>query len=276
MRVVLLCFSKQRRSTVMQMADRLVRSDVESVMIVTNDPVPWTDPDNTPSVSRDVRLEWLLDREANNLVHRTQRAVTHTLPAKVVTSTRGVTDRLVGSRTSHPSSTTPPPAAAEAVAAADIDGEPDDVVTDDDPTSTDTVAPPPQESDDFATPESAPETPADTPPPTAATPTAVAAAAPPAPLSSKPRSRLGRLLQGYRKVMQPVSHAIRPTLLAHLMERYYWPELEPGPDLVVVACEPYAITTVARLARSNPGVIALVSLDPAEIARAAGITLPHD
>jgi hypothetical protein len=274
MRVVLLCFSKQRRSTVMQMADRLVRSDVESVMIITNDPVPWTDPDNPPSVSRDVRLEWLLDREANNLVHRTQRAVTHTLPARAVTVTRSVTDRVVGSRTSSPASPTPPPP-AETVAAADIDGEPDEVVTDDDATSTGTVAAP-QESDDFDTPESVPETPADTPHPTAATTTAVAVAAPPAPASSKPRSRLGRLLHGYRKVMQPVSHSIRPTLLAHLMERHYWPELEPGPDLVVVACEPYAITTVARLARSNPRVIALVSLDPAEIARAAHITLADD
>ena len=267
MRVVLLCFTKQRRHTVMRIADSLVAAGVDSVTIVTNDPVPWLDPEDPPSVSRSVHLEWLIDREADDPAHRVQRTLTHTMPSAALRVVRPVADKVVAMRggAAAPAPAALPPAPAPAV----DDDEPDETSLEDSATekAEESVA-----ADDFATPDREEPTPIEKP---RAAPeiTPVAAAAPAAATPArKSRSRLGKALQVYRKGLRPVQHAVRPRMLAAIMERHFWPDLQPGPDLVVVSTEPYAITAASRIAAMHPEMTVLVSLDPVEIGVASGLS----
>ena len=258
-RVALVCFAKQRRSTVIAMAQTLRAGGVEHVTIITSDPTPWLEPENACEIPRGVRFVWIVDREAAAWFSRTQRLVTHRLPTLTVRAIRQAQARLLDARAhgALPSGAVVPPDAA------DPTDEDDDLPDTAPGTGSASVEAPADGSGAGETPQA--DT-SDAINPAEAEAVSQDAAPPP----EAPKSRLGALLVHYRAALTPVQHALRPQLLASLSDRYVWPDLEPGDDLVVVACEPYAVTTVARLARRHPGMTALVSLDAAEVLTAAG------
>ena len=258
-RVALVCFAKQRRSTVIAMAQTLRAGGVEHVTIITSDPTPWLEPENACEIPRGVRFVWIVDRESAAWFSRTQRLVTHRVPTLTVRAIRQAQARLQAARGDDA-----PPAGAVVPSDEAATADEDDELAGSAPgTGSASVDAPAGGSGAGETPQ--PDT-SDAINPAEAEAVSEDAAPP----SDGPKSRLGALLVRYRAALTPVQHALRPQLLASLSDRYVWPDLEPGDDLVVVACEPYAVTTVARLARRHPGMTALVSLDAAEVLTAAG------